>query len=161
MGRGPRQGLAVRPGQNKVLKILNKQEDGCMLQQHLLKKLDIRAASLSELLQKLEKDDYITRARSNRGGNEIMVTITEKGRIGAIECELSEKERDEELFGCLDDEERMNLILVLNKLLATWRASDEESDGSRRERRWAENARFQAEQREINEMLERVVKENA
>lgn len=159
MGRGPRQGLATRPGQNKVLKILNKQEDGSMLQQELLKKLGIRAASLSELLRKLEKEDYVSRQRSPRGGNEILVTITEKGRISAIECELSERERDEELFGCLTADERAELIRVLNKLLGTWREADGEDEGARRERRWKENAQMQDEQREIEARLQRIMEE--
>lgn len=153
MGRGPRQGLSVRPGQNKVLKILNKQEDGTLLQQELLKMLGIRAASLSELLRKLEDEGYVSRARSKRGGTELLVTITEKGRISAIECELSEKERDAELFGCLNPDEREELVRVLNKLLDVWYEAEGETEGSRKERRWRENAKAQDEQREINALL--------
>lgn len=153
MPRGPRQGFATRPGQNRVLKILSKHES--MLQQELLKELGIRAASLSELLRKLEKESYIERKRSNRGGNEIVVSITEKGRISAIECKLSEKERDEELFRCLEYDERDELARVLNKLLATWRADDAETEGQRRERRWREYTQIQDEQREVNALLEK------
>lgn len=156
MGRGPRQGLATRPGQNKVLKVLNKQPDGTMMQQELLKKLGIRAASLSELLRKLEKEGYISRARGIHGGNEIEVAITEQGRISAIECELSERERDTELFGCLTEEERDVLKSLLNKLLGTWHDAAGETEGQRRERRWRENEQLQDEQREINALLQRI-----
>ena len=151
MGRGPRQGLAVRPGQNKVLSILNKHDE--MLQKELLEKLGIRAASLSELLRKLEKEEYVSRRRSGNG-NEIIVSITEKGRISALECELSRKERDEALFSCLTDEERAVLIALLNKLLFTWREQDDETEGQRRERRWRENALFQDDERAANEIIE-------
>lgn len=157
MGRGPRQGLAVRPGQNKVLKILDKH--GEMLQRDLLDKLGIRAASLSELLRKLENDGYVTRRRSEVKGSAIIVTITEKGRISALECQLAQKERDEELFGCLTSEERDQLCGLLNKLLGTWREADNETEGQRRERRWKENAAAQQTQREASAIVEAAMKE--
>ncbi len=152
MGRGPRQGLSVRPGQNKVLKILDKH--GEMRQRELLDKLGIRAASLSELLRKLENDEYVTRRRNEANGSEIIVTITEKGRISALECQLAQKERDEELFGCLAPEEREQLCGLLNKLLGTWRDNDGETEGQRRERRWSENAAIQQVQREADTIME-------
>lgn len=156
MGRGPRQGLVVRPGQNKVLKILNK--NGEMRQKDLLDKLGIRAASLSELLRKLEKDEYVTRRRSETNGKEIIVAITETGRISALECELAKKERDEELFGCLNEEEREQLCVLLNKLLGAWREADGETDGERRERRWKENEQLQETQREAGAIIEAALK---
>ena len=159
MGRGPRQKLATRPGQNKVLRILNEQSDGSLRQQDLLKRLGIRAASLSELLKKLEKDGYITRDRTSTGGNEAIVGIPEKGRVSALEREMAAKERDEALFGCLSEDERATLIELLNKLLGTWRKDDGETDGERRERRWRENAAMQEEQREMNALLDAVASE--
>lgn len=146
----------MRPGQNKVLKILDKH--GEMLQQDLLAKLGIRAPSLTELLKKLEADEYITRRR-HRGGNSIMVTITEKGRISALECRLSEQERDQALFSCLTQDERTVLAGILNKLLCVWHDQDSETEGQRRERRWAENAAMQEAKREIEERLNRVAQE--
>lgn len=153
MGRGPYQGLAVRPGQNKVLKILNKKDS--MLQKELLEELGIRASSLSELLRKLENDGYIERERTRRG-MEIRVTITEKGRVSALEREMATKERDEALFGCLNEEERADLTRILNKLLGTWRDAENETEGERRDRRWAENAAMQEEAREVNELLSHI-----
>lgn len=152
MTRGPYQGLAVRPGQNKVLKILDTHES--MLQQELLKELGIRASSLTELLKKLEEDGFVTRKRSNRGGREIVVSITEKGRVSALERKLASKERDESLFGCLTSAERNQLQTILDKLLMAWRAASGETDGQRRERAWSEYSAMQDEQRDINKLLE-------
>ena len=157
MGRGPRQGLVVRPGQNKVLKILDKK--GTMRQKDLLSELGIRAGSLSELLRKLEDDNYIERKRAGADRREIEVSITERGRISALESIMSEKERDEELFSTLTDEERAQLSGILNKLLANWQESSGETEGVRRERRWRENTRMQEEQREVNALLEAVAQE--
>lgn len=157
MGRGPRQGLVVRPGQNKVLKILDKK--GTMRQKDLLAELGIRAGSLSELLRKLEDDNYIERKRAGADRREIEISITERGRISALESIMSEKERDEELFSSLTNEERSQLSSILNKLLENWQEDSKETAGQRRERRWAENARMQDEEREINALLEAVAKE--
>ena len=155
MGRGSRQGLAVRPGQNKVLKTLEKY-DGEMRQRALLDELGIRAGSLSELLRKLEDDGYIERRRNEQKKSEIIVSITERGHISALESRMSEKERDVELFSCLDDQERADLARILTKLLDDWDEKDPETEGARRERRWLENAAAQAEQREINALLDKV-----
>lgn len=152
MGRGPRQGYATRPGQNKVLKILD--EHGSMRQRELLDRIGVSAATLSELLRKIEKEGYVTRAVSEADRREIIVGITEKGRISALECRMSEDERDQALFGFLSDEERESLKTLLNKLLRVWDLQSLETACQRRERRWKENALIQAEQREIDLLLD-------
>ena len=157
MGRGPRQGLAVRPGQNKILKILEK--NGTMRQRDLKEQLGISAASLTELLHKLESAGLITRTPSASNGRENMVDITEAGHISALERKMSEKNRDEEMFSVLSKEERETLMQILNKLLKTWRENDDETEGQRRERRWRENAQAQDEEREINALLDQVASE--
>lgn len=157
MGRGPRQGLAVRPGQNKVLKIL--EEHGTMRQRDLKEQLGISAASLTELLHKLETAGLITRTPSASNGRENMIQITEAGHVSALERKLSEKNRDEELFSALTQDERDELTRILDKLLKVWRENDDETEGQRRERRWRENAQAQDEEREINALLDQVASE--
>ncbi len=130
-----------------------------MRQQELLRILGIRAGSLSELLRKLENDGYVTRRRSTSDKRDIIVTITEKGHISALENKLSEKERNKALFGCLSEEERSTLATILVKLLDTWDAEDPETEGQRHERRWKEIEQMQDEQREVNALLESVAQE--
>jgi DNA-binding MarR family transcriptional regulator len=154
LGRGPRQGLSVRPGQNKVLKILNHYTS--MRQQDLLKQVGTKAGSLSELLSKLEKEDYIARKRNEERKTEIIVDITEKGRISVLENEFSNEERDVALFGGLEVEEKEALEKILNKLLFLWKDDEDETRAARRERQWKENAHMQAEQHEINRLLENI-----
>lgn len=155
MGRGPRQGYTTRPGQNKVLKILD--EHGSMRQRELLDRIGVTAATLSELLRKIEKEGYVTRSVSKADRREIIVDITEKGRISALECRMSEAERDQALFGFLSDDERETLAALLNKLLATWDRQSSETAGQRRERRWKENALVQEDQRKIDAALDSTV----
>lgn len=154
MTRGTRQDISNRPGQNKVLKVLNKNDD--IRQRELQDILGIRASSLSELLRKLEKDDYITRERSKSNGNDVIITITDKGRVSAEEAVLAEKQRDKEFFGCLSTEEREQLTVLLNKLLDSLHEADSETEGERRERQWSNKAQMQAEAAEIDKMLESV-----
>lgn len=148
LGRGPRQGQHVKPGQNKVLKMLNKH--GSMSQTEILKKLGIRSSSLYDLLRKLENDGYITRQRCKKF-NALTVDITEKGRVAALESELSTKERDMTFFGKLDTTDKEDLIRILNTLLDTWEETEgasSETEAKRRERRWKENEELQGRQRD-------------
>jgi DNA-binding MarR family transcriptional regulator len=154
IGRGPRQGLSVRPGQNKVLKVLTKNND-TMRQQDLLSHLGIRAGSLSELLGKLEKDGYITRHRNEENKSEIIVDITELGRISALESEMAVDERDRELFGCLTAEEKTEVTRILNKLLEHWEQDSDETEGERRGHRWHEIATMQDIERDVRGMFEK------
>ena len=154
MKRGPWQGVATRPGQNKILKILENKGDHTT--QELKAKLGIRDSSLSELLKKLERDGYITRKATGRGAKETMVSITNKGRISALECKLSEINRDEELFGCLDQHDRDELVRILNKLLASWEEQDELTREERREQTWKENAEARDEMLEILASLKQI-----
>ena len=146
LGRGPRQGLSVKPGQNKILKMLSERE-GSMAQTELLQELGIRPPSLYELLQKLENEELIVRHRAKQF-NALVVNITEKGRIAALENELSNSERDLTFFGSLNKEDKSDLTRILNTLLASWGDAPAETEGQRRERRWKENEELQSKQRE-------------
>lgn len=153
MGRGPRRGLSTRPGQNKIAKILEKSEDGELPQPVLREKVGVQAGTLSELLIKMEKEGLVERRRSKRGGRELIVSVTEKGRICALESRLSERERDEELFGFMNDHDREELTRILNMILEKWHEQTGETLGERRERRWAENAERRHEELEIEQRL--------
>ena len=153
--------MVTRPGQNKILKTLDKTEDGEMLQTQLKERLGVGAGTVSEILMKMEKEGFIERRRSNRGGRELIVSITEKGRIIALESRLSEEERDTELFGCLDEEDRKELDRILNKLLKAWHEDNGETLGERRERRWEENAQRRREELEIEKRLAAIEEESA
>lgn len=147
----------ARPGQNRIIKTLDK--TGPILTQQLRKKLGITSSTLSESLKKLQEEGLITRERSKRGGNELVVSLTDEGRALAAERELARQDRERRYFHCLTETERLQLQVLLTKLLDAWREEDPESDGARRERRWRENAAAQTEQREIDALLESVARE--
>ncbi len=125
MNRGPRYWMTERPSQIRVLRLLSN-DGGHMRQKDLLLKMGIRAASPSQLLSKLEEDDCIERSRIHEDGNELMVDITVKGCLCAMRNLESERERDEKLFGCLQEQDCADLTRILGKLLNTWREADSE-----------------------------------
>lgn len=147
-------GGPARPGQNRVLKVLY--QEGPLLTQQLRKKLGITSSTLSETLKRLQAEGLISRERSNRGGNELVVSLTDEGRVRAAERQVARDAREEHFFHCLTDEERIQLEGLLSKLLDAWREEDPLSDGERRERRWKANAAAQDEESEINALLDAV-----
>lgn len=105
-------------GQERILGILAR--DGKMTQRELLDHGEIRQASLSELLAKLEVAGYISRTRSETDRRNVIVEITDEGRKVAGQ---SQQERDSavgSLFSSLDEVEKEELEDTLNKLLASW-----------------------------------------
>jgi DNA-binding MarR family transcriptional regulator len=107
--------------QEHVLSILRHRHG--ISQAKLLEMLDVRSASLSELLAKLEKAGRIVRERNpkDRRGFVILPVQgnTEPGRQppdGGPDDALRESATN--LFGVLDHEERQQLWTLLNKLIA-------------------------------------------
>ena len=112
--RGPH--AAPHQGQGRVLALLKIKPQ--MSQRELATILDIRSQSLGELLAKLEKQGYLTRSPSESDKRVLDIQLTEAGRSFAEATEVTEE--DEDLFGCLTEEERSHLSEFLDKLIASW-----------------------------------------
>ena len=97
-----------------ILHILS-EEDG-IAQKELARRMHIRPQSLTGALEKLEKDGFIERHRSESDKREQIVYITEPG----LEREkIQAKVRDksvEKLFAVLDKEEKKELYKLLDKI---------------------------------------------
>ena len=121
------------PSQERILATLVKRDES-IAQSELLELLNIRPSSLSELLGKMETKGYIERTTSEGDGRAVDVSITDAGRELLEEVREVHRRRDEELFGILTDEERVQLASILDKLSAHWKEISEE-----RERRFNED----------------------
>lgn len=97
--------------QNKAISILL---DGPISQKELQEKLGVQPASVSELISKLETKGLVERTRSETDRRVVMLTLTEKGM--KREKTTDEIRSTEELFSCLDEEEKLQLINLLDKL---------------------------------------------
>jgi DNA-binding MarR family transcriptional regulator len=105
-------------GQGRVLAILKMQPE--IVQKELGYLLDISKQALAELINKLEKKGYITRAKSEKDRRSFVIKLTEMGRK-AIPQENDETDHQsiEEFFDCLNDEEQKNFINYMDRIIDT------------------------------------------
>ncbi|MEK0316663.1 MarR family winged helix-turn-helix transcriptional regulator [Cohnella sp. 56] len=101
-------------GQGRVLSLLKMKPE--ITQRELSYLLDMRNQSLGELLGKLERSGYITRAASEEDRRVMNVKLTEAGAQAAEEMEKRQEDHNK-LFDCLSEEEQSNLSAYLNKLI--------------------------------------------
>ena len=118
-------------GQGRVLKFLKLKPE--FTQKELAELMGLRSQSLGELLAKLEKNGYVTRAPSETDRRVITVRLTEKG-VGASEEDLQDEAN---LFDCLSEEEQTQLSDYLRRLIHTMeeQSMDPLNRGRRRELR--------------------------
>lgn len=106
-------------GQNRVLNIIA-DNDG-LNQKELAELLDIRSASTSELLNKLERSNLITREKDEADKRITHVFLSDEGRKLANSSQ-SQGDFAEMLFGGLSDEEMYMFYTIMKKLCATFEA---------------------------------------
>lgn len=124
--------------QKRVLMILH--ETGVITQQALTKRLGIQPGSASEVINKLEAAELITRAPSESDRRTANIALTQSGKTLALQAVEQRDRRHKEMFACLSAEEKDQLLTLLEKIHADWarryRRSQHGEDGSgcRRER---------------------------
>lgn len=105
--------------QKRILIILNKHEK--MTQHALTKKLGIKPSSVSEVIYKLEKAQLITRLPSQIDKRTSDITLTQRGKELAIEAQMQRDQRHKDMFTCLTDNEKKELVILLKKLDDDWK----------------------------------------
>lgn len=121
LSRGHHRGMLIQPGQQRVLSLLAAREK--IGQRELADVLQIRPASLSELLTKLEGKGLVTRTRADAARRGVEVEITHMGKKAA-EVSEGDGESVRGMFSVLSEEERQRLAQLLDKLLGAWRDAD-------------------------------------
>lgn len=106
-------------GQNRVLHIIS-DNDG-LNQKELAEMLDVRSASMSELLNKLERSNLITRVKDEEDKRITHVFLSSEGRE-LLNGSQSQGDFAEMLFGGLSDEEKRTFYTIMKKLCATFEA---------------------------------------
>ncbi len=101
-------------GRGRILNALAR-EDG-LSQRLLAERLEIRPQSLSETIVKLCEEGFVTRATSEQDKREILVFITEEGRVRASEIRARREAFAAEFFSVLTEEEKKQLRDILIKL---------------------------------------------
>lgn len=102
------------PGQGFLLSILM-QEDG-VSQKELVERMDIRPSSLGELVDKLERQGCVERRPDETDRRVTRVFLTEQGRAFSADIATRRRERHEQMFAGLSEEEQAQLLALLQKL---------------------------------------------
>lgn len=109
-----------KASQKRILIILNESET--ITQRDLTERLGIQPGSASEILSKLEGAGLIIRTQNEADRRTTDVCLTDAGRELATEALSQRRKRHEEMFSCLSEEEKQELLSLLERVCADWRA---------------------------------------
>ena len=109
--RGPHGAFA----QERMLDVISR-FDGGVRQKELTEELKIRPSSVSETISKLEHDGYVKRKVDPDDKRATLITLTEVGQARAAELADERGAKLSKVFEPLTDEEKEQLILLLEKL---------------------------------------------
>lgn len=107
-----------KASQSRILIILYEQK--VMTQKDLTEFLGIKPGSVSEILTKLERAKLITRVPSEDDHRTMEISLTDEGEKLAKEAVERRRERHEQMFICLTEDEQKILLLLLEKLDEDW-----------------------------------------
>ena len=114
--------IGLTRGQPKMLRFLG-ENDGCR-QKDIAERYYLRAASVSTILNVMERDGLIERKMNPRSRRETLVFLTEKGKQKLAQVEAFYNELEEEVFGTFDDTE---FEILMEKLEKVRRLMDQET----------------------------------
>ncbi|AMP20022.1 hypothetical protein AZF37_01465 [endosymbiont 'TC1' of Trimyema compressum] len=137
LSRGHQYGGSMHPSQFRILMLISKKES--VTQGELLAIMGIRAASLSQLLCKIERKGLISRSKDLEDKRSVVISITDLGEAVLKESMNDQQTKFKELFSSLSEEEQFNLSNLLEKLLTSWNEdcyynSDKRNKNQRRKR---------------------------
>lgn len=107
-----------RGSQKQILIILN--ETGMMTQSELTQRLGIQPGSASEVLGKLESSGLISRTTSETDRRTTDISLTPAGQEQADAATAMRRQRHNDMFACLTEDERERLLELLEKINADW-----------------------------------------
>ena len=106
--------------------------DGEMTQRDLQEASCITSASLSEVIAKLEAEGLVTRERSETDRRQLTVTLTPEGERKAHEVVRTRAEFVARAFDCLTEDERNDLVRILDRVAAHWTQLEKDKKGDER-----------------------------
>lgn len=107
-----------KASQKRILIMLD--EVKSITQRDLTMRLGIQPGSASEILSKLENAGFILRTMSETDRRTANILLTEKGTQAAQEAAEQRSRRHVEMFSCLEESEKTELLALLEKLNADW-----------------------------------------
>lgn len=119
LGRMMRSLYEGKASQKRILIILD--ELKTVTQRDLTERLGIKPGSASEILSKLESAGLIIRTQNEADRRTVDICLTDTGRQLAADALAQRQKRHEEMFSGLIEEEKQELLALLEKLCADWR----------------------------------------
>lgn len=80
------------------------------------------------MIAKLESTGLITRTPSASDRRTADIWLSDAGRTLALEAADQRRRRHEEMFSCLSEEEKQNLLSLMEKLYSDWESRYLEKD---------------------------------
>ena len=114
--------MGGKAGRKRILAVLLR--EGEISQRTLQDLLDIQSGSLSEILAKIEADGLLEKVKCGSDRRSYMLRLTESGKASAQQVAAFHEARVDKLLSCLDDDEQLQLLAMLDKLTLHW-TSDE------------------------------------
>ena len=122
-------GINQHKGQGRILAILKMQPE--IGQKELGYLLDMSKQSLAELLNKLEKNEYITRTQSEKDRRSFDIKLTNKGREAMPQDNKAFDDMDMiAIFDCLNEEEQNNFLNYLRRITEAFENKSNTDDDS-------------------------------
>lgn len=120
-----------KASQKRILIIIKEVES--ITQRDLTMRLGIQPGSVSEILSKLENAGLIQRTMSETDRRTANISLTDQGKQMACEAAEQRSRRHGEMFSCLTEHEKEELLTLLEKVNTDWKqrykASEERRDG--------------------------------
>lgn len=107
-----------KSSQKRILIILN--EVKSITQRDLTRRLGIQPGSASEVLSKLENRGLVVRTASKTDRRTTNITLTSQGTQLAVEAVKQRNQRHLEMFSCLSEKEKNQLLSLLEKINEDW-----------------------------------------
>lgn len=107
-----------RGSQKRILIVLS--EAGPITQRELTARLGIQPGSASEVIAKLEQAGLVVRSLSETDRRTADISLTEEGERQARTALEQRQRRHEEMFSSLTDEEKAQLLSLLEKVNSDW-----------------------------------------
>lgn len=107
-------------GSQKRILIVLDEIGGSITQRELTRRLGIQPGSASEVIAKLESAGYIERTPSETDRRTADVALTAAGKTAAAQAKEERIRRHEQMFSCLSENEKKQLLFLLEKVNADW-----------------------------------------
>ncbi len=120
LGRTIRALSEGRASQKRVLRLVR--ESGSITQQVLTARMNVQPGSASEVIRRLEDTGLIVRSPNPLDRRTSDICLTPEGEIQAARAEAEIQAQRQEMFACLQEDEKTQLLALLTKLSEDWHA---------------------------------------